>query len=107
MAQVPQMPGRLDIGPFIRGDEYGTTIDVSINLTGYTLSAKVYSLLTGETLVTPTLTAISLASGQVNVGLSDVQTDSLPQGTYGFRLEWVAPGSAKRTALGGMCEVQA
>ena len=107
MAQVPQMPGRLDIGPFIRGDEYGTTIDVSINLTGYTLSAKVYSLLTGETLATPTLTAISLASGQVNVGLSEVQTSSLPAGTYGFRLEWVAPGSAKRTALGGMCEVKA
>jgi hypothetical protein len=104
MATVSQLPGVLNIS-LVRGDEFSTLVDFDVALTGYTFSAQVYSVLTGETLATPTVTAVNLATGQVNVSLQESQTASMRAGTYGWRLVWVAPGSAQRTALEGVFEV--
>ena len=106
MATVSNLPGQLSLA-VRRGDEFGTLIDFSINATGYTWAAQVYSLITGATLITPTVTVVSAADGQVNVALSELQTASVPVGSYGWRLESTASGSVKRTMLDGICEVVA
>jgi hypothetical protein len=106
MATVSNLPGQLSLA-VRRGDELGTLIDFSISATSYSWAAQVYSLVTGATVATPTVTVVSEALGQVNVALSEVQTASLAAGSYGWRLEATAPGSVKRTMLDGICEVVA
>lgn len=106
MATAASLPGNLNIA-FRRGDEYGTLIDFSIPTTSYSFSAEVVSAITGATLATPTVTVVNAATGQVNLSLSEVQTASLPAGSYLWRMIWVAPGVATRTALEGVCEVYA
>lgn len=103
MATAEQTPGRLDLA-FRRGDDYGTLVDFSISLVGYTLAATVYSVTTGATVATPTITAVNLATGQLNVSLTDSQTSSLAAGSYGWRLVWTY-GGATRSALEGYVEV--
>lgn len=104
MATVAQLPGTLNL-EVVRGDEFATLVDFSINVTGYSFSSSIYSTITGESVLTPTISVVSAASGQVNVGLSETQTSDVAPGTYFWRLSWVAPGSATRTALEGVCEV--
>lgn len=105
-AVAANLPGQLNLA-LRRGDEYGTLVDFSINLTGYSFVAQVYSAFTGATIVTPTVTAVDLSAGQVNVGLSELQTSALDAGTYSWRLIWTAPGNVTRTALTGFVEVMA
>jgi hypothetical protein len=52
------------------------------------------------------MTVVSAANGQVNLSLTETQTADLEPGTYGVRVWWVAPGSAKRTVTDGICEVR-
>jgi hypothetical protein len=104
MATISQLPGKLNLD-LVRGDEFATLVDFSINVTGYTFSASVYSTITGSTVITPTVSVVSAATGQVNVGISEAQSEAVAPGTYLWRLSWVAPGSATRTALEGVCEV--
>ena len=106
MATAAALPGNLNIA-FRRSDEYGTLIDFSISLTGYSFSAEVVSAVTGSTLVTPTVSVVNASTGQVNLSLSEVQTASLAVGSYLWRMIWVGPGTTTRTALEGVCEVYA
>lgn len=106
MATAAALPGTLNIA-FRRGDEYGTLVDFSISVVGYTFTAEVVSAITGATLITPTVTVVSAASGQVNLSFTEAQTASLAAGSYLWRMIWVAPGAATRTALDGVCEVYA
>lgn len=105
MATAQQLPGRLDLA-FRRGDDYGTLVDFSVSLTGYTFSASITSTTTGDVVATPSVTDVDLAAGQVNVSLTDVQTSSLAAGTYRWRLTWTS-GPTTRTALEGFVEVAA
>lgn len=104
MPTAANLPGYLGLA-FRRGDTYGTLVDFSINVTGHTWDAAVYSLNTGATVVEPTVAVVNAASGQVNVSLTDTQTAGLAAGTYGWRLESTAPGDTRRTYLQGVCEV--
>lgn len=104
MATAQQLPGRLDLA-FRRGDQYGTMVDFSIDLTGYSFSASIASATTGETVATPTVSAVNLASGQLDVSLTELQTAALDAGAYRWTLTWVAPGNVTRTALAGIVEV--
>lgn len=106
MATAAALPGTLNIA-FRRGDEYGTLVDFSIPLTGYSFTAEVVSAVTGSTLATPSVTVVSAANGQVNLSLTEIQTSSLAAGTYLWRMIWVGPGMTTRTALEGVCEVAA
>lgn len=115
MATVSQLPGSLNIA-LVRGDEFGTTVDVKLDVSSFTFSSEVFSLLTGETLATPSVsyTGPSLDStgapvagwSRISLSMTEVQTTSLTVGSYGFRVAWIAPGNAKRTALAGVCEVR-
>jgi hypothetical protein len=106
MATASALPGNLNIA-FRRSDEYGTLIDFSISVSGYSFSAEIVSAVTGSTLVTPSVTVVNASTGQVNLALTETQTASLAAGTYLWRMIWVGPGTATRTALEGVCEVYA
>lgn len=105
-AVADNLPGQLNLA-MRRGDQYGTMVDFSVPLTGCTFTSEVYSTYTGEAVVSPSVTAVDLSAGQVNVGLTEAQTGDLQPGTYGWRLIWVAPGNITRTALQGYVEVVA
>ena len=103
MASYDQTPGTLNLS-FARGDDFSALVDFSIGLTGYTVSATMTSLVTGNEVVPFTVAFASATAGQVNVSLTDVQTLSLACGTYGWAMKWTE-GSATRTALSGFVEV--
>lgn len=92
---------------FRRGDEFGATVDFDITLTSYSVTAEITSVVTGETVQAITAAVTNESAGVVSLSLSEAQTQSLAAGTYGWRLEWVAPGDVKRTALQGFVEVAA
>jgi hypothetical protein len=105
-ATAENLPGTLNLA-MRAGDEFGTLLDFSISTTSYTWAAQVYSLLTGETLASPTVTVVNAGTGQVNVALTETQTTDLGRGSFGWRLEATAPGSVKRTMIDGICEIVA
>jgi hypothetical protein len=93
---------------FKRANDFATLVDFNgTTLVGYTVSATVTSLVTGANVIPFTTTLADAAAGQVNIALTDTQTASLPAGTYGWQLDWTAPGSVQRTALSGTVEVHA
>lgn len=104
MPTAANLPGYLGLA-FRKADTYSTLVDFSINVTGHIWDAVVYSLTTGASIVEPTITVVSAANGTVNVSLTSEQTASLAVGTYGWRLESIAPGDTRRTYLQGVCEV--
>lgn len=103
MPSYDQTPGSLNLS-FSRGDDFSVLIDLSIAITGYTLTSSMTSMITGSEVVPFTVTVPSAANGQVNLALSDSQTLALARGTYGWNLKWTE-GNATRTALSGFVEV--
>ena len=102
-----QLPGTMNLA-FRRANDFATAIDFDgTTLVGYTVTASVTSLVTGASVVPFTTTITDASAGQVNIALTDTQTAALPAGTYGWQLDWVAPGSIQRTALSGIVEVYA
>ena len=86
--------------------EDGTSIDFGgVSLVGYTVSSTLTSLVTGGTVSPITTSVTDAAAAVVAVSLTDTQTASLAAGTYGWRLDWIAPGGVQRTALQGVVEV--
>jgi len=99
-----QLPGPLNLA-LRRGDEFGTTIDFDIDMSGYTVSSSIVSPITGNSVGTITSTITNASTGVVSVAMTEAQTEALQPGTYSWRLEWIAPGDVKRTALSGFVEV--
>jgi hypothetical protein len=93
---------------FKRSNDFATAIDFDgTTLVGFSVTASITSLVTGTTVIPFTTSITDASAGQVNIALSDTQTAALPAGTYGWQLDWVAPGSVQRTALSGTVEVYA
>jgi hypothetical protein len=103
MPSYDQTPGALNLS-FVRGDDFSTLVDFSITMTGYTVTASMYSLVSGDNIQAFTVTAASAANGQYNISLTDTQTAALARGTYGWRMTWTE-NAATRTALTGFVEV--
>lgn len=103
MPSYDQTPGTLNLS-LVRGDDFSALVDFSIAMTGYAVTAGMYSLVTDELVISFTVTATNLANGQVNISLSDTQTASLARGTYAWSLRWTE-NNATRTALSGFVEV--
>lgn len=89
-----------------RGDEFSALIDFSNDLTGATFAGEVYSLVDQAAVLTPTLEAIDLPAGKVNMSWVESATSSLATGTYGIRVWWTADGDVKRTVLEGFLELR-
>lgn len=92
---------------FRKGDDFSTLIDFSISLASYTLSAGLYSTVTGALVQAMAVAVTDAAAGLVSVSLTDTQTAALAAGTYAWRLDWTAPGSVQRAPLAGTVEVYA
>jgi hypothetical protein len=101
------LPGSMNLA-FKKAGDFAALIDFDgTSLVGYTATATVTSLVTGAAVVPFTTSVADASAGQVNISLTDTQTAALPAGTYGWRLDWTAPGSVQRTALQGTVEVYA
>lgn len=116
MSTYSVLPANLTLRCF-NGDEFNALLDFDIDLTGYTISTEIYRLgapvLVNGQLVSQknnagsfTVTAISLAQGQVRLSLTEEETAAL-SGVYRFAVRWVAPGSVTRTVLNGDLDVVA
>jgi hypothetical protein len=103
-----QLPGTMNLA-FKRAGDFAALIDFDgiATLSGYTVTASITSLVTGSSVVPFTTTITDASAGQVNIALTDTQTAALAAGTYGWQLDWTAPGSVQRTALSGTVEVYA
>lgn len=102
-----QLPGTMNLA-LKRANDFSTLIDFDgTTLVGYTVTASVTSLVTGASVLSFATSISDAAAGQVNVSLTDTQTSALAAGTYGWKLDWTAPGSVQRTALQGTLEVYA
>ena len=75
-------------------------------MSGYSVSSEIFSLVDGATVAMSTA-FVSEALGTVSIGMTEGETGDLSVGTYGWRLQWLAPGSVTRTALTGLLEVKA
>lgn len=105
MATYNQLPGPMSLG-FKRGDSFSTVVDFDgVAFTGYALTASLTSLVTGDVVQAFTTNAIDAAAGQVSVSLTAAQSAALAVGTYGWRLDWTAPGLVRRSGLSGTVEV--
>ena len=107
MSTYSQLPGTMNLS-FRRANDFATVIDFDgTTLVGFSVAASVTSLITGATVVPFTTSITDASAGQVNIALTDTQTAALAAGTYGWQLDWTAPGSIQRTALSGTVEVYA
>ena len=104
MPSYDQLAGSLNL-QLVRGDDVSVLLDFSpITMTGYTVTAAITSLVTGNEVVPFSVSFVSATNGQENVSLTDAQTTALARGTYGWSLRWTE-GNATRTALSGFVEV--
>ena len=116
-ARYEILPAELDLA-FVKGDEFGMVISMAAtDLTGHSYDARVYSLTAvaaggglgagttvaaGGTVVAFTVTPVNLTAGQVNISLTESQTDQLSaNGKYRWWFRTVTPGNVTRTYLSG------
>lgn len=111
-----QLPGDLALA-IVRGDEVSfSAVFDGVNLTGYTVTAGVYSgfgsTATETLVVTPTVTvttnsASGVTSSTVQVSMTETQTYAIsPTGVSRWFLRWVSPGGVTRTVLSGTVQAQ-
>lgn len=116
MATFSQLPGDLDV-QIVRGDEVTfSAVFAAVDLTGFTVSAAVYSGFGADALTTPvavptvtvtTATANNVTSSTVQVSMTETQTLAIsPTGSSRWYLRWVSPGGVTRTVLSGNVTAQ-
>ena len=104
MATVSATPGTLNL-IVKQGQAVSQLLDFSISLTGYTFTAEIVSAVTYATVQALSVTAVNLATGQINVGLSAANAANVAAGTYLWRLVWTPAAGNAATALEGIMEV--
>ena len=116
MAIFSQLPGDLDV-QIVRGDEVTfSAVFTGVNLTGYTVTAAVYSGFGADAITTPVAvptvtvtmaTANNVTSSTVQVSMTETQTLAIsPTGSSRWYLRWVSPGGVTRTVLSGNVTAQ-
>lgn len=100
MPTLDKSPGKQDF-VYRRGDTFSTEVDWSIDLTGYTVTSDLVSLVTGAVVQPITTTLTNAAAGIVGL---DFPAITVP-GTYGWQQKWVSPSGETQTGLKGYVEV--
>lgn len=115
MPTFSQLPGDLTV-EFVVADELNFTLDLDLDVTGYTFTAGVYVVSTngffgggggtvsavGATAITPTITVANAAAGLLTWGASESQTVTLsPAIKYRHFVRWVTPAGVTRTVVSG------
>jgi hypothetical protein len=122
MAEFVALPGTLNV-QMTKGDEFSILVDLDIDVTNFTWAAIIYAVSTTSTFANPggvssqgatvaaftvTFTNVMAAAGQVNLSLTEQQTDALVPGTsYRWYLRGVSPAMVTRTYLSGSFTVYA
>ena len=121
MPTVSQLPGDLSV-VMVAGDELNFTLDLDVDVTGYTFTAAVYVVSTngffgggggtvnavGALAITPTVTISNASAGVVTWGASETQTASLsPAIKYRHWVRWQTPQGVTRTVVSGEFTVRA
>ena len=102
---------------FVRGDEVTfSRVFAGVDLTGYTVTAAVYSgfgatatntLVATATVTVTTSTVNNVTSSTVQVSLNETQTAAIPPtGINRWFLRWVSPAGATTTSLSGNVTAQ-
>lgn len=113
-AVFTQLPGTLGLA-FVRGDEVTFSADFpGVDLTNYTVSAKVYTAARGDVTIvtTPTTTKTvtttnGVTTSTVQVSLTETQTEAISAvTTTRWYLRWVSPGNVTRTVVSGQVLAQ-
>jgi hypothetical protein len=92
MATITQVPGELDI-VITAGDDVSIDLDFDIALTGYTFAALVVTDNETPTTVAMLVTNTDLATGKLNLSLTDVQTAAIGTGEFCWYLTWTITAS--------------
>jgi hypothetical protein len=115
MPTFSQLSGDLTV-EFVVADEVNFTLDLDVDVTGYTFTAGVYVVSTngffgggggtinavGATAITPTITVVNAAAGTLSWGVSEAQTVTLsPAIKYRHFVRWVTPAGVTRTVVSG------
>ena len=114
MPDLDILPAELNI-TVTRGNEFGALLDFSIDLTNYSWTAIVFESsrtvsssfpgglnVQGATVETMTVTEVDAAAGQLNLSLTETQTQAIDEAsTYRWSLTGVAPGVVTRTWVSG------
>jgi hypothetical protein len=96
MADLQQVPGQLNI-TVTAIDDMSIALDFDISLTGYTFTAFVQTV-TASTAIT--VTAVSLANGQITLSLTNTQLTTIGVGYHEWYLAW-NDGTNDRRVLAG------
>lgn len=86
------------------GQAFSQLVDFSIDLTGYTFTAEIVSAVTLQSVSALNVTSVDLELGQINVGMTAEDSQSVAAGTYLWRLVWTPENGNARTALEGVWE---
>lgn len=120
MTAFQKVPADLEV-ICVQGDELNLAFDASISLVGYTFDAKVYEpvsssgggwsasdgLVVGSTVATFSQNVVNLSAGQLNLGLTETQTQALdPATSYRWFLRWQDPDGVTTTAVSGAFTVR-
>lgn len=104
MATQSQLPGNLNL-IVKRGDDFATTVDFDVDITGYTVSSSISSLVTFAEVSQVTTSVLIASLGQVSISIPRQQTLLLAPGSYGWSMQWKPPSGGERSILGGVVEV--
>lgn len=103
MATFRQIPAVMSLA-LKQGDEAPVAVDFDTSLAGYTVTSSMHSLVTRSVLFPIPTTVTNAAQGQVSLAFGETHT-SIPVGSYGWSMQWVAPGAATRTVMSGVVEI--
>jgi hypothetical protein len=87
------------------GDEVSTDIDFGTNLSGYTASSQLYSLVDRRKVYDIPTSVTNATAGSVRLSFLEGHTSGVPAGTYGWSHKWVQPGGITKTVLSGIAEI--
>jgi len=115
-----KVPAELEV-ICVQGDELNLAFDASISLVGYTFTALVYEPVSssgggwssadgqvvGSTAATFSQNVVDLSAGQLNLGLTETQTQALSPATdYRWFLRWQDTAGVTTTAVSGTFTVR-
>ena len=96
MADLQQIPGALNI-TVTAIDDMSIALDFNISLVGYTFTSFVQSINASTAI---TITAVSLANGQITLSLTNTQLTTIGVGYHEWYLAW-NDGTSDRRILAG------
>lgn len=99
--ELEQIPAHVNIRVAI-DDSFSSLIDLSISLTGYTVTAFVEK--TDGTTQAFTVTNTDLAAGQVTISLTAAQVTAIGEGAHKWYYKYIN-GSIARRAFAGQFQV--